>query len=245
MITKRFGWIPQKPDYRDLILAPQEIVLPKAVASMTTTISAWDQGDLGSCTSHGIGRIWAHRILNELKMTLMPSRLFLYYQERVLEGTVPQDAGAEIRDGLKVLAKQGTPEEAYWPYVISKFAKKPPKSAYADALKNVALKYHAVLATVDAIKQALAAGFPLAGGFTVFESFMSKKVEKTGVMPMPKKSEAVQGSHCVCWDGYDDAKQVFFCCNSWGVDWGKNGWFSMPYANILNCSDFWTLDTVK
>jgi hypothetical protein len=37
--------------------------------------------------------------------------LFVYYNERVIEGTVDEDNGAFIRDGIKSLAKQGVCSE--------------------------------------------------------------------------------------------------------------------------------------
>jgi C1A family cysteine protease len=53
-----------------------------------------------------------------------PSRLFIYYNERVMEHTVSQDAGAQIRDGIKSVNHIGACPETDWPYVIANFAKK-------------------------------------------------------------------------------------------------------------------------
>lgn len=244
--SKRYGWKPQLPDHKDFLFKPAPAKkLPPKVDRLTLAISAWDQGELGSCTGHGIGRVWAHRWLQEGRPFVMPSRLFIYYNERVLEGTVNEDDGASIRDGMKVLSKIGVPHEDLWPYRISQFAKKPPKTAFDQALTELALQYHAVEETVDAMKAALAAGNPIVGGFNVFQSFMGADVATTGIMPMPGKDEKSDGGHCVCFDGYDDRDQTFWVANSWGEDWGQAGWFKMPYANILNIDDLWVLTAVK
>jgi C1A family cysteine protease len=237
-------WIPQDFDHRDF---PMEIrcgtaTLPE-VKPLTMSIPAWDQGDLGACTGHGCGRVWAHRIMTEFSRFVMPSRLFIYYGERSIESTIKQDSGAQVRDGMKAMAKWGVPPEADWPYDIAKFAKKPPATAYTDALKDVALVYQAVPCNLAAIKQALSAGNPIVGGFDVCESFESAKVARTGIVPMPKKGEVEVGGHCVCIDGYT-RDGYLWCANSWGPDWGIGGWFKMPVAMLEYWSDLWVLTRV-
>lgn len=49
----------------------------------------------------------------------LPSRLFIYYNERAMKGRVREDAGAQIRDGIKTLAKQGAcPPKASGPMTV-------------------------------------------------------------------------------------------------------------------------------
>ena len=243
-----YGWKPGLPDHRakKFKLKTPIPVPPPSVDSLTAFIVAWDQGNLGSCTAHGTGRIWSHRYAVE-KATQnppIPSRLFIYYNERALDGTIGQDAGAAVSDGLNVLANLGAPLESDWPYDVSQFAIKPPDQAYTDALQEIALQYEAVNVDLTSIKQALAAGNPITMGFTVFESF-EESWAVPGMMPMPNPSEQVLGGHCVCMDGYDDSKNAFHCMNSWGTGWGLSGGFWMPYANLTNCDDFWVLTAIK
>jgi len=57
----------------------------------------------------------------------------------------------------------------------------------------------------------------------------------------------VVGGHAVLAVGYDDASQTFLVRNSWGADWGQNGYFTMPYAYLTTrglSSDFWTIRIV-
>jgi C1A family cysteine protease len=70
-------------------------------------------------------------------------------------------------------------------------------------------------------------------GLTVYESFESPQVAKTGVVPMPAPSEQTLGGHAVMAMGYDDGKQVFIVRNSWRPGWGLKGYFLMPYAYLI------------
>lgn len=46
-----------------------------------------------------------------------PSRLFIYYNERYMEGSVDRDAGAMLRDGIKCMEKLGVCPEVTWKYL--------------------------------------------------------------------------------------------------------------------------------
>ncbi len=248
---KGYGWKPSLPhlndDRRAYSLIAPEITLPPVIDLRPLDVPIYDQGELGSCTGNGIGACWQFSLKKQGKPAPMPSRLFIYYFERVIEKTVNEDAGAQIYDGLAVLQNQGCCDEALHPYVISKFTQKPSAAAVAAAAKHEATQAYAVKQNLKEIKTCLASGFPIVMGFTVYESFETQKVSKTGIVPMPKRSEQVMGGHCVCIVGYSDATNVFFCRNSWGKDWGKNGYFQIPYDYFLNpnlASDFWTVRLV-
>jgi hypothetical protein len=179
--------------------------------------------------------------------SFIPSRLFIYYNEREMEGSVNDDSGAIIRDGMKSVANQGVCAETMWPYDVSKFKDKPPMACYDVATKHQAISYNAVTQTLDELRGCLAEGFPVVFGFSVYESFESEAVAKTGIMPMPM-NERLLGGHAVKAVGYDDSKQWFIVKNSWGSGWGDGGYFYMPYAYIIDpnmASDFWTIRLVE
>jgi C1A family cysteine protease len=178
----------------------------------------------------------------------VPSRLFIYYNERVMEGTVNSDSGAQLRDGVKVVSKLGVCPETDWPYDISLFAQKPPAVAFNNAKKEQVRNYFRIPQNANQLKACLGEGFPFVFGFTVYDSFESPAVAKSGVLPMPQPGEQVLGGHAVCAVGYDDSKQVCIVRNSWGRGWGMKGYFTMPYAYITDpqlASDFWTMRTIQ
>lgn len=249
MTNRRLTWKPDLPDYRDHIYAATNATLPASVDLSPNMSPVEDQGDLGSCTGNAIVGAMeylenAAKIFEDQNHKFVDlSRLFVYYGERVIENSVKSDAGAEIRDGVKVLAQTGVCTEALWPYNIAKFKYKPVKKAFTDAATRKIVEYIRVT-DLQGIKENLAAGFPVVFGFTVYSSFMSQHVADTGIMPMPKKGEQVEGGHAVLAVGYDDAKQMVLVRNSWGPDWGVKGYFWMPYAYISNpnlCDDMWTI----
>src|SRR5438046_10133263 len=99
------------------------------------------------CTSNDIELVID---IEQKKLNLqnwVPSRLFIYYNERAIEGTVNTDSGARIRDGIKSVVKLGVPRETDWPYTtdLAVVTKKPSANAYSDALKNKVIAYHRVL----------------------------------------------------------------------------------------------------
>lgn len=247
-----YGWRPPLPDLRDYRFnhfdVLQEIgTLPTHVDMRAQMPPVYNQLQLGSCTANSIGGgvqfLQAKQGLN----ALMPSRLFIYLQERIDDGDVGQDAGSSIRESCKAVAKYGVPPEILWPYDISKFGMIPPDSVYAAALQTRVSQYLAVAQTGDAMKACLASGYPIHVGFSVYTSFESQAVALNGTVPMPGPGEQLLGGHAVMVVGYDDTQQRWICRNSWGTDWGQLGYFSMPYAYLLNpglASDFWTLRMV-
>lgn len=250
--AKWLGWRPDLPDARDLTYAAplsKAAPLPPIMSLRDKMPPVYDQGALGSCTSNAIGAAvqYARRHQNLLP-DFVPSRLFIYYCERLIERTVYYDAGAMIRDGMRVVAKQGSPPETDWPYDISKFAVRPPKLAYLDALNNQVLQYSRVTQSLSQMKGCLAAGFPFVLGFAVYASFMTDEVATTGIMPMPASNEDMLGGHAVLAVGYDDVRHTFLIRNSWGPDWGQAGYFEMPYAYLIDrqlSSDLWMVRLVE
>jgi C1A family cysteine protease len=245
---QRYGWIPDLPDVRDYsFAAPREVLvkLPPSVDLRSQCPSVYDQGELGSCTANAIAAAIEFDLMKQKQKSIfIPSRLFLYYNERVMEGTVASDSGAQIRDGIKSVSKQGDCPENLWPYDVAKFAKKPPQTCYKSATKYTAVNYQSVTQDSNQLKGCLASGYPFVFGFTVYDSFESKTVAKTGNAPMPKKDEKTLGGHAVMAVGYDDSKQWFVVRNSWGPNWGMQGYFTLPYNYVGNsklASDFWTI----
>ncbi|HLK30381.1 MAG TPA: C1 family peptidase [Puia sp.] len=247
----KLGWIPDIPDHRDLTYATSLSVMKKLPATIdlrSQCPAVYDQGQLGSCTANALAGAYEFDRIKEKKKDFMPSRLFIYYNERVIEHSVSSDSGAQIRDGIKTLNKQGVCPESEWPYNIAQFAVKPTAKCYSDAKKNEIQSYQRLDNTnLMLLKSCVSEGFPFVFGFTVYESFMSAAVAKTGKMPMPEAGEKVEGGHAVMAVGYDDTKSVMIVRNSWGTGWGAKGYFYMPYAYITSanlCDDFWTIRLV-
>lgn len=241
-----FHWKPDRPDPRDyLYQATNKTIAPKVdLRNFCSPIE--DQGNLGSCTGQAIAgaiEYLYYRANNKNDI----SRLYIYYYERALLGTINYDSGAYIRDGIKVISKNGAPIEKLWPYVISKYQVKPTFAADTDAARRKVTLYERAL-SFNACIDALNNGFPVTIGFYVYSSFMNKSVSTTGMMPYPNVTrESLLGGHAVLLVGYDNATQRFIARNSWGSKWGDKGYFYMPYQVIQNTAmsqDFWVVKKV-
>lgn len=247
MSNHSFGWVRDSLDPRDHIFTltreEQTTVLPGHFSLRDKMPPVYDQGNLGSCTANAIAGCVQYEQMkqHEAEGTHVPSRLFLYWCERRIEGTINSDSGAMIRDGMKVIGNIGSPPESDWPYDIKRFKEKPPAQAFNDALKYTAT-YGRVVQAIHSLQASVYFKRPVVFGFTVFESF--ENIGPNGIMPYPNQlNEAILGGHAVDIIGY---KQInghlhFECRNSWG-DWGDAGHFWMPAAYAISpdfCSDFW------
>lgn len=245
LVNKKYGWVRDIPDQRDIYLVPNLKNDQLCVDLRDKCPGIYNQGKLGSCTANALAAAYEfHEIQRNINNTFIPSRLFIYYNERSIENTVNFDSGAQIRDGIKSLHKQGVCSENELPYDIEQFTQQPSEKCYEDALNHKIIKYHRVEQDIEHLKSCLASGNPIVFGFSVYESFESEQIAKTGIMEMPNLNEKVLGGHAVMAVGYNDDKKVIIVRNSWGVNWGDNGYFYMPYAFITDknmCSDFWSI----
>jgi len=239
-------WKADKPDTRDYKYQVSAKVSPNSVDLRRYCSPIENQGSLGSCTGQSIAG--AIELLNKRngKPTDV-SRLFIYYYERLILGTVNYDSGAYIRDGIKATNHYGASLESLWPHDIRKFRQEPIAEAKNDALNRKVTLYERVTDFNGCI-DALGNGYPVIIGFNVYTSFMSATVARTGNMPYPNtKRERLLGGHAVLLVGYDKTKKVFIVRNSWGTSWGIKGYFYMPF-NVINpnmSGDYWVIKSVN
>jgi len=240
-------WKSDKVDTRDYKYQITSKASPNIVDLRSYCSPIENQGSLGSCTGQAIAG--AIELIN--KRSGKPtdvSRLFIYYYERLLLGTVNYDSGAYIRDGIKATNHYGASLESLWPHDISKFKLEPINEAKTDALTRKVTRYERVNDFNGCI-DALSNGYPVIIGFHVYTSFMSTSVARTGNMPYPNtRRERLLGGRAVLLVGYDKRKKVFIARNSWGTNWGIKGYFYMPFDMVIKpnmSSDYWIIKSVN
>lgn len=255
----KYSWRADLPDFRDTSFKQSGLIsvnpLPSTVDLRPLCSPVFNQGDLSSCTGNALAggleflelkelreKILAAEIFNPNKFVNI-SRMFIYWNERVIEGDTNQDSGAEIRDGVKSLATIGACLESEWPHLEENVLEAPPQKAFEDAQNHKISKYYRIEDLND-MKACLYLGYPFIFGFTAYDQFESDQMAKDGMLQMPNPYDQMQGGHAVLCVGYDDSKQCMIVRNSWGSDWALDGYFYMPYSYISNpnlSDDFWMI----
>lgn len=220
-----------------------------------------DQKSLGACTAHAAIGLLEYFEQRAYGKYIDGSRLFLYKVSRKLLMWTG-DTGAYLRTAMQALAAFGTPPEKYYPYIISKFEEEPSAFCYSFAQSYKGLKYYRLdsgnttpTAAIASMKKNMAAGLPSMFGFTCYQSALDQSNTNGGAIPYPKNTDTVVGGHAVIAIGYDDKKVIvnkddnskttgaFMIRNSWGTEWGKDGYGWLPYKYFENrlAEDIWSL----
>ena len=240
---------------KDKLLVCAPVALPVEYIDLVSAINpnVLNQGNLGSCTANagaGNASFVEHEENNTLPFKDF-SRLFIYFNERVADGSpVTEDAGSTGRTLMETLTDNGACLESTWAYDVDKFADKPTQAAYTEGEKYQGLAHRRIPMSETAIKQALVNRNAICTGISVYESFESADAAQTGIIPMPGNYEQLLGGHEVLLIGYKNisGKPYWILRNSWGADWGDGGNFYLPKDYLLNQNltyDFWTLTKIE
>lgn len=234
--------LPSKADENDYIYKQN-----RELVRETVDLREWDgpvesQGTVGSCTGHAITNAF------EIQMKKMYpeqyyelSTMFVYYHSRLFRDNLTKDSGAYIKDGLKAVKRYGICKQTLWPYDVDKFDVQPHPDCYVDASRRVVTLYERLYSLTD-ILEVLNANRPVVTGIRIYESFYNIN-ENNDVLSIPSYSETSVGGHAMVLVGYDISKGQFIAKNSFGDDWGSNGYCWIPFDYIrMEAFENWSFD---
>jgi C1A family cysteine protease len=251
-----YGWRPDRIDDRyrqrqleerwtaDLLAA----VPVKPVDMRPRCPPPYDQGPLHSSPANVVAFLYQYDCARRGALDFMPSRLFIYWNQRRLSGDdqEDEDTGATIVETIDALNDCGVPDEKEWPYSAREFDQEPPHKVFNKAHHDRRIVPHALLSLED-IRAALQADFPVAFGFHVFEGFEGKITSASGVVAVPSNGDKIVAHQAAALVGDNPDKKHMIFRNSFGPDWGHEGCGYIPYEYLFHpmglTGDFWIIET--
>lgn len=232
------GCVPDAPDSRDKHLASLKLPgsIPAYASLQDSVVEVLNQATTSKCVAHA----FAQAIRIEDKQHGVPSpqlssRNFLYYNSLAYDGGGFVDRGTQLRSCVKGLVKFGRPPESAYPFSEDPLVARPSWEAYREALDHRGPSGYYRVNSVDEIKQAIAAGKPVAGGASVGNSIFAY----SGGIYDPDLNEAQIGGHALCFVGY--APDYLKIVNSWGPGYGESGFMRVSYKWAATFSDCWAV----
>jgi C1A family cysteine protease len=239
------GWRRQALDHRDRAHR-YEIPVGAVIEGDFDLRPDWpviyDQGQTNSCVAHAVASVMEYLRRAQGRQAFTPSRLFIYYCARAYENETALDNGTEIRDAIKAVVKIGAPPESDWPFFPHLVTKRPTKVAYANAAKDLVIRYAPVPQEIEHIRSCLRHKIPVVFGSSTFANWATRSVDQTGVVPMPGPNDEPDGGHAMVIVGHQVEQRRFIIANSWSRQWGDQGFGYMPEDYILDTdltSDLW------
>ena len=211
--------------------------LPKTVDLRNKFPGCYDQVNLVSSTTQAVLSMYQY-----ILPTFKGSRLFQYYNER----TIHVDPEITVANTIKAAEVYGICEDIAWRCNINNFGVKPSQNCYSLATQHKILPALHIKQDLKTMQEELANGFPFIIGFTVYSSFESPQVTRTGIVPMPGPSDTILGGYCVVVVGYTPL--YWICRNNQGTAWGNNGYFYIPLAYLTHpelCSDIFIITEIN
>ena len=210
---------------------------PKEVTEKSVNLKDYftkikDQGQIGACTVFSIASIYEYILKRNSQEQYDLSESFVYYNVRHLDGRELEDTGSSFQDVIMSIGEQGICTEVLHPYTKS-LSDAPSAEAYLDGEKRRITKALNVNVAEKDIKSAIQEGYPVAISLKIYDSFNTT----SGFVSRPSKEEiesADYGYHAMVVVGYSDDTKFFVVRNSWGEQFGENGYCYIPYSYICN-----------
>ncbi len=193
-----------------------------------------DQGQTGTCVAWACG-YYQRTALRAIDKNYSPSQInstSRQYSPKDLFWALPTKGdncdGALFEHALNTLQQRGVATMQTVPYQNLGDCSQQPLVSWTDEAAAAKISYFRDLpVTVSAMKAKLSEKRPLVFGAMVTTGFQAWR--GSGIMQKNDLYGAGLGGHAMTIVGYDDAKGAFRIVNSWGADWGDEGYAWIDY----------------
>lgn len=239
---KKYSLVVDPIDWRDYYYDYQRATLREQVDLRSVAGDIQSQRDLGSCTAQAIVAVYEIMLMQQVPAAFQElSPLFLYYNSRLEEGTLNEDAGAYLRNSMKALQTYGICPESDWPYDTKKFDVRPDDNAYRNA-KKFKISQYKRLPNLSSILDSINADHPVVAGIMVYSGF-DRITKENPILSVPLDTDTEYGAHAIALIGYNLTEKKILAKNSFGKSWGLDGYFWIPFDYIeQELTDAWIFD---
>jgi Papain family cysteine protease len=227
--------------YEPLAIDDSKNPLPESANLQRYCPTPQNQGSQGSCVAWS-SAFAAQTILESAKTKQDPNNVAFspsyMYNQIGLEGC----QGSYIIRAMEFMTKRGGVPYEQFPYTDQDCSRQPNNQLNQEAAQyrmrgfnRLSLGDRNDAVDLRAIRENLAQGAPVVIGMMVGQSFMQSMMGKDIWVPAPGDQQMMGfGGHAMCVVGYDDKKYggSFLIMNSWGQEWGANGFAWVRYGDF-------------
>jgi C1A family cysteine protease len=223
--------------------------LPSRVDLSESLPPVKSQGSQGSCVAWAVGYYYTtyqEAIERNWDITTLDHQLSpaYIYNQRDTSDCTNRNSGMSFWDAFTIVKNQGVAPLSLFPYNASDACTQP-----SDSVRSAAYPYRAegfqfinYGDELDMLKDLLAQGKPIAVAIPVYESFY-RISEDNPVLQPPAPGETFYGGHGMLVVGYDDEIGGFLTVNSWGPNWGMEGYLYLSYEFVIqNVWEAWVMN---
>jgi hypothetical protein len=212
---------------------------------------AYDQLGIGSCVLNSVVGAMSIVLSVEHQAIVMLSRLWLYFLCSDYMGTLNDDKGTYPWLAVDRVGKIGCCRESTWPYGPADFMVKeqrvrPKPACYTEASDNKATAWFRIdasgAARLNQMEASIRSDHPIIFGTPCASDI--RRYQAGEVMSTPDMNDII-GRHAMVFTGvrYLAGRRVWVVRNSWGFDYGDNGYLLLDdaWASWAALEDLWLL----
>jgi C1A family cysteine protease len=222
--------------------------LPDRVDLRSSLPTIRDQGARSTCLAFAVTA--AHEVIRNGQSGIIEdlSEEVLYWGCKQVDGD--REPGSVFTSASAALMQWGQPLEELWPYNDNRddtdLSYKPPDGAL-DGATCFKAPMRRIPANIQSIKTWLSRGYSVALGIILCQGFY---IPFQGTIPMPTSDEELTEGHAVLVVGYENGsvsgEGFLILRNSWGLDWGEEGYGYLPFAYVdLYGAEAWIVEQSK